>query len=462
MPSDRPRWAMPTRPVHEVGQLRDQAGELVDHEHQPRDGRQVGAAALDGRVVLEVLGARPGEQVLASAQLGAQRHQRPADQVVVEVGDHADGVRQPGAVLERGAALVVHEHEGQLRPGGWRPPARPPGSAGTPTCRSRWCRRPGACGPSLRRSRWKGPSYPTPTTDVGGPAVLPAHRHGLRGRRVEVDLLQQPGRPGDARGLVLRGGVAQRGDARARRSRTRAPRPGRGRSRRCRRRRSRRSGRCRRSQATTARHSSGSWRTSRSTQTTCTPTAGPRRSRSTTAGSARSRRAPSSTTSTSGVGRTRSVAGLLPGLDHRAELGQPPAHRLLLGAEQRVHVALGAGVRQPPDPVPVRLAGGVAEHHDPDVARRVQQRGLGHQPARQRPGGVLVAGDADHPELGEVHPGRHVVEGARRCRLVGLVAALLHAHGGRQRGQPDPQPQVVGVAGPALPEPRAGADRRHQ
>ena len=46
------------------------------------------------QVVLDVLGAGRGQQVLAAAQLGAQRGQRPLDQVRVEVGDHADGVRQ--------------------------------------------------------------------------------------------------------------------------------------------------------------------------------------------------------------------------------------------------------------------------------------------------------------------------------------------------------------------------------
>ena len=41
--------------------------------------------------------------------------------VGVEVGDHADGVREPGAGAEGGAALVVDEDEGQLvRPVGQR------------------------------------------------------------------------------------------------------------------------------------------------------------------------------------------------------------------------------------------------------------------------------------------------------------------------------------------------------
>ena len=54
------------------------------------------------------------EQVLAAGQLGLQRGQGPGGEVAVEVGDHADGVRQPRAVLERRAALVVDEHERHL------------------------------------------------------------------------------------------------------------------------------------------------------------------------------------------------------------------------------------------------------------------------------------------------------------------------------------------------------------
>ncbi len=47
-------------------------------------------------------------------QLGLERAQRPLAEVVVEVGDHADGVRQPGALVEGAAALVVDEHEDEV------------------------------------------------------------------------------------------------------------------------------------------------------------------------------------------------------------------------------------------------------------------------------------------------------------------------------------------------------------
>ena len=96
----------------EVGQLARQRGELVDHDEQPRHGVELRTVRPQVDVVLDVLGARVGEQVLAAGQLGAERDQRALDEVGVEVGDHADGVRQVDAVLERGAALVVDEHEG--------------------------------------------------------------------------------------------------------------------------------------------------------------------------------------------------------------------------------------------------------------------------------------------------------------------------------------------------------------
>ena len=100
----------------EVGQLAHQGGELVDDEQQPGQrpaGRRRRASACPGSP--RCPWRRPAaSSVLAAAQLGAERHQRPLDQVGVEVGDHADGVRQVRALLERAAALVVDQDEGHL------------------------------------------------------------------------------------------------------------------------------------------------------------------------------------------------------------------------------------------------------------------------------------------------------------------------------------------------------------
>ena len=112
MPSERPRWAMLTRPVTKSGSSR--ASEANSSMTMSRRGiaSRWRAVLAQVDVVLDVLGAGVGEQVLAAGQLGAEGDQRALDQVGVEVGDHADGVRQVVAVLERGAALVVDEHEG--------------------------------------------------------------------------------------------------------------------------------------------------------------------------------------------------------------------------------------------------------------------------------------------------------------------------------------------------------------
>nr|WP_233517574.1 hypothetical protein [Geodermatophilus sp. LHW52908] len=89
----------------EVGLVLGQAGELVDHDHQP-GGVDV------GRERGEVRDPVPGQQPLAPGQLGTQRPQGPGGPRRVEVGDHPDGVREPCRLGERGATLVVDQEEG--------------------------------------------------------------------------------------------------------------------------------------------------------------------------------------------------------------------------------------------------------------------------------------------------------------------------------------------------------------
>ena len=143
-----------------------------------------------------------GQDVLAAGQLGGQRGQRPLDQVRVQVGDHADRVRQPDAVLERAAALVVDEHERHRVRAVGHGQRRRRSSAAARTCPSRWCRRsaraarPGAgrCRTGRRRHapitrRWTGrrsasgrrspsaaggsrPSTSSRRLDSGSPALL--------------------------------------------------------------------------------------------------------------------------------------------------------------------------------------------------------------------------------------------------------------------------------------------------
>ena len=49
----------------------------------------------------------------------------------------------------------------------------------------------------------------------------------------------------------------------------------------------------------------------------------------------------------------------------------------------------------------------VAEDRHPDVTRAVQQGDLRHQPVCERLTGVVLAGETDHAEPGQVEPGRH-------------------------------------------------------
>ena len=91
-------------------QLRGQGGELVDHDHEARQRRSARLGPVGG----EIGRADLPQQLLAPPHLGVQAAQRPLGQAVVEIGHHADGVRQLGAGVERRPALVIDEHEREV------------------------------------------------------------------------------------------------------------------------------------------------------------------------------------------------------------------------------------------------------------------------------------------------------------------------------------------------------------
>ena len=132
--------------AYELGQLGGKGGELVDHDEQA--GQRRGAGGREGEVGGQVRGARGPQRPLPVAQLGLEAAQRPLAEVLVEVGHQPDGVRQPGALVEGGAALVVDEHEGEVVRVGGGGQRRRPGCAAARSCRSRWCPPTSACGPS--------------------------------------------------------------------------------------------------------------------------------------------------------------------------------------------------------------------------------------------------------------------------------------------------------------------------
>ena len=82
---------------------------LVDHDHEAGERR-----AITGPVLAEVGGASRSEESLATRQFRVETHQGALGEAAVEVGHHPDGVRQGAAPVERGAALVVDQHELQM------------------------------------------------------------------------------------------------------------------------------------------------------------------------------------------------------------------------------------------------------------------------------------------------------------------------------------------------------------
>ena len=85
------------QPAQELGQLLGEHPELVDDDHEPGQGRGE-PCVHEGEVGVEVGDPGLGEPALATLELGRQRDERPLGEPVVEVGDEADGVGQPGAV----------------------------------------------------------------------------------------------------------------------------------------------------------------------------------------------------------------------------------------------------------------------------------------------------------------------------------------------------------------------------
>ncbi|ODA91264.1 hypothetical protein ATY41_00775 [Leifsonia xyli subsp. xyli] len=88
--------------------------ELVDDEQQPRKRfgrvrREVGVEVVD-------IVARGGEQALPALHLGLERAQGAVGELLVEIADRADGVREALARFERGAAFEVDQDE--VQPGG--------------------------------------------------------------------------------------------------------------------------------------------------------------------------------------------------------------------------------------------------------------------------------------------------------------------------------------------------------
>ncbi len=136
--------------------------------------------------------------------------------------------------------------------------------------------------------------------------------------------------------------------------------------------------------------------------------------------------------------------GLAPGLLPRGHCGEqfrdPRRHGLRVVADQHVGVlAVGrAGVREPAYPIPAGRARRVSEHAELQVVGAVQGRGLGEQPPADRPGHVAGSRYAEHAAPGERHSDRGVGDVPRHVAPVLVLGRVLdHHRGGEVRG-PDP------------------------
>jgi hypothetical protein len=103
--------------VQELGSGGQQLAELVDDDHQVRQRFQPRVDGTPGGVGTQVrLVAGVTEQPLAPGQLTLEGGHGAVDhrQVGLEIGDQAGDLWEQGQVGERGTALEVDEHEGQL------------------------------------------------------------------------------------------------------------------------------------------------------------------------------------------------------------------------------------------------------------------------------------------------------------------------------------------------------------
>ena len=158
-PSDRPRRAMATRLGHEVAELVGEGGELVDDDHESRNGLCV--ARLRGTTCRSaappVASSRSRRRISLSSAVSTRR-----------VSCSSRSVTSPtvcgrsGALAERRAALVVDQQERHGRRWLLRSRGRRRGIAAARTCRRRCCRRSARAGRRGRDRCVTGPSAPTP------------------------------------------------------------------------------------------------------------------------------------------------------------------------------------------------------------------------------------------------------------------------------------------------------------
>ena len=177
---------------HELGQVLREGGQLVDDDDEARDRHRPGPRPVGG----EVGRAGRPQELLTAPELGVEAAQGSLGQALVEVRDDAGDVREARTGVERGAALVVDEHEGEVvgrradrEPGDERPQQLALARAGGPGRRVRGDRRgPGRPRPGRRR--------PPPAACAAGDRCPAASQP----RRTSSGSVAQPAGSSDAKG----------------------------------------------------------------------------------------------------------------------------------------------------------------------------------------------------------------------------------------------------------------------
>ena len=310
-PSERPIAAMRTRPLTKSGSSSARSlNSSTTMTRRASRGPSKRPAARTGPVGVEVLGAGVGQEALAPAQLGSERREGASGEVLVEVGDEAQGVWEAGTLAKGRAALVVDEDEAEVVGSVVR---REPGDEGLQQLGL--ARAGGAADERMRsvagqvdlvRTGCREPEQGSRCTGPAAPRRLRGAPASRGSRPVARCSSRNPTLERSAMSSVVRRCVTERRELRARRSNQLE---------------SGRSG-VMSSSTPAARGQRGAVATDRrprppppsrpaerngrrSRQRKASPCAGPRSSRFATPGTARSSRAPSSTTRRSGMGPAR-------------------------------------------------------------------------------------------------------------------------------------------------------------
>ena len=164
---------------------------------------------------------------------------------------------------------------------------------------------------------------------------------------------------------------------------------------------------------------------------------------------------------------TSGISGRLLPLAHNGEqFGDPGSDRLRVVADQHGAVLPGlrAAVRQPAGPVPARLSRGVGEHVQPQVVRAVQGGSLRYKPTSRRTRDISGASHTNHAPSWQRDRDRCLRDAPDHLAPVLVLLGISQLHIRGQVGSPGPKHQVIGIGTTPLPQPapRASSNGQHR